>query len=147
MYPEGSPSHTEVMTANDGHQHRITVPIGNLRDEIWARQKTLATELLDPHSAELVAKTTRPFIQAITDAVSPRATFLRGKILLVGDALATFRPMTGQSTNQAARNAMDMREWLQGRITLEEWEEKSLEYARKTQQLGVERTKGFGLVE
>ena len=135
------------MTATDGHQHRITVPIGKIREQIWERQKTLAAELLDPYSAELVTKTTKPFIQAITDVVSPRATFLQGKILLVGDALATFRPMTGQSTNQAARNATDMRQWLEGRITLEEWENKSLDYARKTQELGVERAKGFGLAE
>lgn len=77
--------------------------------------------------------------------VSPRAAFLEGKVFLVGDELATFRPTTGQSTNQAARKAVDLCEVLEGRMGVEEWERKSLEYARATQALGVERVKGFGL--
>ena len=59
-------------------------------------------------------------MQALADVVSPRAAFLDEKVLLIGDALATFWPTTGQSTNQVARNAADMREWLEGNITLEE---------------------------
>ena len=145
MHPFDSPSYKEVMTANDGHQHRVTVPIGKVPEELWRRQKTRAVDVLDPFSAELVSKTTEPFIQALTDVIAPQATFLAGKVFLVGDALATFRPMTGQSTNQAARNAMDMREWLEGRMTLEEWERGSLQYARETRQLGVERARGFGI--
>lgn len=58
--------------------------------------------------------------------VSPRAAFLEGKVFLVGDELATFRPTTGQSTNQAARKAVDMCEVLEGRMGVEEWERKSL---------------------
>ena len=133
------------MTDSSNTYHRVTVPIGKVPELLWTRQKSIAQETLDPYSAELVMKTQVPFVQALTDVVSPRATFLDGKVLLVGDGLATFRPTTGQSTNQAARNALDMRDMLQGRMTLAEWEERSLEYARKTQQLGVERAKGFGL--
>lgn len=133
------------MTANDGRQHRVTVPIGKVQDKLWLRQKKKAFTLLDPHSAELVSKTTTPFVQALTDVIASRATFLSGKVVLVGDALATFRPMTGQSTNQAARNAMDMREWLMGRMTLEEWERRSLQYAMETRQLGARRAKDLGI--
>ena len=147
MYPENSEELKDVMTDNDSKRHRITLPVGKIRDEVWSHQKEIAKKVLDPYSAELVIKTKQPFLQALTDVVPTKASFMNGKVLLVGDALATFRPTTGQSTNQAARNAMDLREMLEGRIGLKEWEERSMEYAISTQRVGVERAKAFGLHE
>jgi hypothetical protein len=73
--------------------HRYTLPLGRLLPEHGADLKARAEELLAPCVAELIRKTAQPFIQAITDLVSPRAAFWEGKVLLAGDAFATLRPV------------------------------------------------------
>jgi 2-polyprenyl-6-methoxyphenol hydroxylase-like FAD-dependent oxidoreductase len=145
QYPEGSSELQHILTDKGGKVHRNTLPIGKIRAAAVDQQKALACELLAPCTAELVVKTEQPFIQAITDVISPRASFLDGKVLLVGDALATFRPMTGLGTNQAARQALSLLEVFRGRLTLEEWEEDSLEYAQATRTIGIERERLFRL--
>jgi 2-polyprenyl-6-methoxyphenol hydroxylase-like FAD-dependent oxidoreductase len=145
QYPEGSTELREIMTDKDGKEHRSTLPTGKMRDEVMDQQKTLARELLSPATAELVLKTKNAFIQAIADVISPRASFLDGRVLLVGDALATFRPMTGLGTNQAARQALSLFEVLAGRLSLEEWERDALEYAQATRALGIARERLFHL--
>jgi 2-polyprenyl-6-methoxyphenol hydroxylase-like FAD-dependent oxidoreductase len=127
------------MTDTSNKLHHFTLPIGTMRPEIWTRQKVLAEKLLAPSIAEVVTKVQRPFIQAITDLVSPKAAFFRGKVLLVGDALATLRPMAGLGTNQAAKNALDLVEVVEGRLGLEEWERRALAFAREARQLGLKR--------
>lgn len=134
------------MTDKDGKEHRSTVPIGKVRDGIMNQQRSLARELLSPATAELVIKTKNAFIQTVSDVISPRALFLDGRVLLVGDALATFRPMTGLGTNQAARQALSLFEVLAGRLSLERWERDALEYAQATRALGVARERLFDLV-
>jgi len=47
-------------------------------------------------------KSKNPFVQAITDVSSPRPLYMNDKVVLVGDALAGFRPHTVASTSQAA---------------------------------------------
>lgn len=44
--------------------------------------------------------------------------FFEGRILLVSEALVTFRSTTGFSTNQAARNAMELKRVLEGQSSL-----------------------------
>lgn len=63
----------------------------------------------------------------------------------MGDALATFRPMTGLGTNKAARQALSLFEVLAGRSTLERWERDALEYAQATRALGIARERLFHL--
>lgn len=90
----------------NGHRHRNTLPIGGVRDEIWFKQKALAREIPAPPFAELVSKTAQPFVATISETISLRASFLDGKVLVVGDALAGFRPHAALSTDQAALNAL-----------------------------------------
>ena len=130
--PAASPEFKNVMTDKSGQLHHSTLPIGAMRDEIWAEQKAYATKVLPAVFAELVHKTKQPFIQVITDISSPRASFFDGKLLLVGDALATFRPHAGASTNQAAKNALSLEKVMKAEMTLEQWETKALQYARLT---------------
>ena len=49
--------------------------------------------MLAPTLAEKIRKTEQPFIQAITDLVSPGAAFWGGRVLLAGDALAMLWPV------------------------------------------------------
>ena len=133
------------MTDCQSNYHRFFLPPGRMREQVWKRQKRLAQKLLDPHSAELIHKTEQPFIQAVTKAQSPRASFLDGKLLLVGDALAILRPLSGQGTNQAARSAFLLRRVIEGRMSIQEWEKSCLNYAQDAFRFGVDREKSAEL--
>jgi 2-polyprenyl-6-methoxyphenol hydroxylase-like FAD-dependent oxidoreductase len=142
-YKEDSPEHVNLMTDNDGKRHHITLPAGGVRDEVWARQKEYAREILPPQFAELVEKTEVPFIQAITDVIAPSAILDAGRVLLIGDALAGLRPHTAMSTSQAAFDAMQLAAAIdkvidgEGMKALREWEEKAVRYATDLQSHGV----------
>lgn len=144
-YREESPEHVELMTDKHGKRHHITLPPGGIAESVWERQKKFASDVLPPQFAELVDKTEVPFIQAITDVVSPAAVSPKdNRVLLIGDALAGFRPHTAASTNQAALDAMELAgaidQILQGADmgeVLKDWESSVLEYAHSMQQHGV----------
>ena len=136
------------MTDRNGHQHRNTLPIGGVRDEIWFKQKAVARETLAPPFAELVEKTSQPFVATISETISPRASFLNGKVLLVGDALASFRPHAALSTNQAALNALLLGKVMKGDMALSEWERAVLRYANvsagRSRAIGTYFQSGWG---
>ncbi|MCJ1394607.1 hypothetical protein MMC18_007487 [Xylographa bjoerkii] len=137
-YPQDSEEYRELMTDSDGHRHHTTLPAGKMRPEIWDQQKDYARRILPPQFAEIVQKTTQPFIQAITDVLSPRNSFFDGKVLLVGDAVAGFRPHTAASTSQAAFDALMLSELMSGEMDNDQWQEKTMNYARDMQRRGVE---------
>ena len=92
-YEEGSDEYLELMTDVDGKQHRFTVPTGGkMKQEVLDKAKRRAKSQLPPQFAELVEKTSYPFVQAITDLPPPDnvevGRLLNGKAVLVGDALA-----------------------------------------------------------
>ena len=145
QYTEGSSELQDILTDGEGHRHQSTIRSGKLQNKAIDEQKALARKLLPPCIADLVSKTKNTFIQAITDVISPQALFLDGRVLLVGDALATFRPMTGLGTNQAARQALSLLEVLAGRLSIKQWEAHALEYAQATRALGIERERLFHL--
>lgn len=126
------------MTDKDGVRHRITMPPGKMQPEVWERQRALAATYLPPQFAEIVRKTEKPFVQAVTDVISPTHTFLGDKVVLIGDALAGFRPHTVASTSQAAFDAMVLADWVDGKIGREEWTRETMGYARFMQRRGVE---------
>ena len=140
-YPPDSEDFISIMTDIHNVTHKYTLPAGLIRSEIWTAQKTMARKRLDTNSANLIGLTEQPFIQAITEVVCDRCLFLDGKVLLVGDAFSTFRPLSGQGTNQGAKGAMALKEVFEGKITLESWETLIKEYAKKTQAFGIEREK------
>ncbi|KAF1364495.1 FAD/NAD(P)-binding domain-containing protein [Lizonia empirigonia] len=145
-YKEESPGHVELITDKDGKRHHITLPPGGIQEGVWNRQKKIAREVLPPQFAELVERTEVPFIQAITDVVSPAAVLPSdSRVLLIGDALAGFRPHTAASTNPAAMDAMELAKAINEIVdgadseeTLKSWEEHVLEYAKSMQKHGVE---------
>ncbi|KAH0143140.1 hypothetical protein KCU67_g13708, partial [Aureobasidium melanogenum] len=109
-----------------------------MKVEVWAKQKQAAKDNLPPQFAELVNKTEHPFVQAITDNISPKNEFFDGKLLLVGDGLAGFRPHTAASTSQAAFDALTLGEWLEGTLDRDQYNRRVLQYAAETQRHGVE---------
>ena len=72
-YTEDSPEYVNLLTDIDGHKHRITMPMGKMRPEVWFAQKDYAKGLLPAPFAELVEKTAQPFVQCITDVSAPKA--------------------------------------------------------------------------
>ncbi|CAN8098320.1 unnamed protein product [Discula destructiva] len=62
------------------------MPPGMMSPDAWEKQKHIAKERLPPQFAELVCKTQQPFVQAVTDCLSPDNEYLEGKVLLVGYA-------------------------------------------------------------
>lgn len=144
-YAENSPEHIELMTDKDGKKHHVTLPPGGVASNIWMRQQDYAKEVLPPQFVELVEKTEVPFVQAITDAIAPSALLSGGRVLLLGDALANFRPHTAASTNQASMDAMTLAEAIEellegadGAEVLKEWERKVMQLARNVQRFGVQ---------
>jgi 2-polyprenyl-6-methoxyphenol hydroxylase-like FAD-dependent oxidoreductase len=141
--PEGTEEYEEVLTDSDGNHHRYTLPTGGkMRQDVWDRQKRTAAETLPPQFAELVQKTQKPFLQAITDVEPPaRGTkigrLLEGRAALLGDALAGFRPHTAASTSQAAFDASHLEQAFAGKISWDEYEQTVLEYATSWQKKGV----------
>ncbi|MDI1489523.1 MAG: hypothetical protein OHK93_008802 [Ramalina farinacea] len=138
-YPLDSEDFNNIMTDIHNVTHRYTLPAGLIRPEIWTAQKDTAKQRLDTNSANLIGLAEQPFIQAITEVVCDRCQFLDGKVLLVGDAFSTFRPLSGQGTNQGAKGAMALKEVFAGESTLGSWESSMKEYAEKTQAYGIER--------
>lgn len=126
------------LTDDDGKVHNVTIPVGKINGEVFKEAKEVAKEKLPPQFAELVCKTEMPFVQAVTDVVSPKHVFMDDKVILLGDALAGFRPHTAGSTGQAAFDAMALADMMDGKITLEEWAHKTMEHARHVQKRGVE---------
>lgn len=130
---EGSDAFREVFTDVHGKKHFSTIPRGKIQPEIWAKRRSFGGNLSVPFT-ELVEKTTDPFVSAIREFVAPKTVFHDGKLLLVGDAFALFRPHVAASTNQAAMQAIGLSAVFRGDGDgdLEAWERNSLGYARKT---------------
>ncbi|KAK4174292.1 hypothetical protein QBC36DRAFT_357850 [Triangularia setosa] len=136
-FPEGSPELDQILTDRNGRRHRITLPPGLTDPTAWNRQQEIARQKLPPQFAEVVCKAERPFVQAVTDVISPSNEFLDGKVILIGDALAGFRPHTVASTAQAAYDAMLYADFVAGKMSSEEWKRNTMGYARFIQHRGV----------
>ncbi|ORY02578.1 hypothetical protein BCR34DRAFT_627530 [Clohesyomyces aquaticus] len=127
---EPSAELAELMTDRDGVRHRITMPPGKTDPKAWEKQRQIAEERLPPQFAEIVRGTKKPFVQAITDVISPDNEFLGGKVVLIGDALAGFRPHTVASTSQAAFDAMILADMVAGKVSRKEWKRESMATGR-----------------
>lgn len=137
-FPEGSAELDEILTDRNGQRRRITMPPGMTDPGAWEKQRAIARERLPPQFAEVVCKAKKPFVQAVTDVISPEHEFLSGKVVLIGDALAGFRPHTVASTSQAAFDAMIFADYISGKVGREEWKRETMGYARYIQKRGVD---------
>lgn len=124
------------MTDSDGHHHHFTLPVGKVQARLVEKQKKYAAQVLSPQFAELVQATRTPFVQAITDVLSPEAKFMDGRLLLVGDAVAGFRPHTAASTNQAAYHALLLEKVFAGEMEMDDAQDAIMLYARHMSDAG-----------
>ena len=92
---------------------------------------------LQPQMAEMVEKSKEPFVQCITDVIAPKNLYMGDKVVLIGDALAGFRPHTVASTSQAAFDAMVLVEWLDGKLERSGFVKQTMQFARAIQDMGV----------
>jgi 2-polyprenyl-6-methoxyphenol hydroxylase-like FAD-dependent oxidoreductase len=136
-FPEDSPEFEELLTDVEGVRHRITLPPGKMQPSVWDKQIEVARTRMPPQFAEIIAKTKHPFVQAITDVISPENSFMNGNVLLIGDALAGFRPHPAASTSQAAYDTMALADLVSGKITHDHFVEKTMQFARFVQDRGV----------
>lgn len=118
------------MTDKDGRRRRITIPPGMIDPSAWQMVKSKAINTLPPQMAEMAEKSTTPFVQCITDCISPKNLYMGDKVVFIGDALAGFRPHTVASTSQAAFDALKLAEWLDGTIDRSEFVREVMQYAR-----------------
>ena len=114
----------------------------SVQSQVWDRQIQRAAEILPPQFAEIVSKTDKPFVQAITDVKPPSrdtkvGRLLNGQAALVGDALAGFRPHTAASTSQAAFDALLLERVFAGELSWDEYEAQVLSFAQAWQTRGV----------
>jgi len=103
--------------------------MGKMRAGIWQKQKAYAAQVMTPCFLELVNQTTLPFVSTIRDRSSSRASFLDGRVLLVGEALTLMRPHTGMSFNHSAVNCLTLQKVLRDQLTLRAWESEVLQWA------------------
>ena len=136
-FPEGEPELEQIMTDKDGRRRRLTIPPGMISWDAWEMLKKKGEARLPPQMAEMAQKTKEPFVQCITDVIASRNVFMGDKVVLIGDALAGFRPHTVASTSQAAFNVMTLVEWLDGVIERGEFVKRVMQYAREIQSRGV----------
>jgi 2-polyprenyl-6-methoxyphenol hydroxylase-like FAD-dependent oxidoreductase len=98
------------LTGRDGQRHHASVAPGELSEQSLAYLHRAALDGLPRTLSRLVAATDAPFLQAISDALSP--SFAKGRIALVGDAACTLRPHTGSGTSKSADDAVSLAEAL-----------------------------------
>ncbi|EMD01293.1 hypothetical protein BAUCODRAFT_136005 [Baudoinia panamericana UAMH 10762] len=137
-FPEASPELETLMTDKDGRRRHITIPPGMIAREAWEMVKKMGHARLPPQMAEMAEKTTAPFVQCITDVIAPKNLYMGDKVVLIGDALAGFRPHTVASTSQAAFDSMILAEWLDGKVSRTEFVRQTMQFARGIQRMGVE---------
>ena len=125
------------MTDKDGRRRKITIPPGMITWDAWELLKSTADDKLPPQMAEMAHKSRNPFVQCITDVISPKNLYMGDKIVLIGDALAGFRPHTVASTSQAAFDVMGLAEWLDGTISRDQYVKQTMQFARLIQSRGV----------
>lgn len=136
-FPEDSAELDEILTDKNGQRHRITMPPGMMDPKAWDKQKQIARDRLPPQFAEIVCGTKQPFVQAITDVISPQNSAHDDRVVLIGDALAGFRPHTVASTSQACFDAMTYADFISGKVSREQWKKQTIGFARFVQDRGV----------
>lgn len=131
--PKTSPAFKTNLTGVEGHVHQNYVPVGQASPSVWTGQLETASKILNPPFAELVAKTAASgvAISVIHEYASPKALFHDNKVLLVGDALALFRPHAALSFNQAAKDCLLLEDVMRKKIDLRAWEKGVVAYGRR----------------
>ena len=93
-----------LMTDADGNYYPQGIAPNKVAWQHVAGARQAARELLAPQFAEILEKTSQPFLQPIYDCASPSMIFNR--VALMGDAAFVARPHVGMGVTKAAEDAM-----------------------------------------
>lgn len=81
--------------------------------------------------ADLVSATTSSFVTQVSDVLGSQARFWKGHVVLVGDALATYRPHAGRATDQAASHCLGLVKVWRGNDSMAKWEVEACANAKR----------------
>ena len=81
----------EALMDVNGEQRTFAVPFGQLRPQVVEDMRERASELLAPQFSEVIRKSEKTSLYVVTDVIATQTSFLGGKVLLVGDAVAGAR--------------------------------------------------------
>jgi len=94
----------ELLTDDDGRYYPTGIPPSKVSGKHIANMRHVAHEILAPQYAEILEKTTSPFLQPIYDVRSEEIIF--GRIALMGDAAFVARPHVGMGVTKAGDEAI-----------------------------------------
>ena len=107
----------QSLTDRNGRTHPTSLPAGSISDERANELRDLAREFMPRFVADAIARTERPFIQAIFDLHAP--DYRRGNILLLGDASSVARPHAAAGATKALYSAIALAESLKSQRSLD----------------------------
>jgi 2-polyprenyl-6-methoxyphenol hydroxylase-like FAD-dependent oxidoreductase len=123
----------ELCTDADGREYGISIPPPLIRAHFVTELKARAAELFAPDLAAVIARTTQPFLQPITDLLAPRLVI--GRVALVGDAGSVARPHVAAGATKAALDAACLVDLLAESddidVALERYERRQREFGEK----------------
>lgn len=130
--PGGRPL-ADLLTDRSGRQRDVSLPPGAVRDEFLAELRATAISDLPPALAEVVVKSSSPFLQVMIDVEVPQMAF--GRVCLVGDAAFSVRPHAAAATAKGAADVWALAEALADAggdvpLALRRWEPPQLELGR-----------------
>lgn len=130
--PGASAELAAVLTDASGVRHGNMMSAGQVRREVWQRHLAAALPRMAAPFAELLAATARPFVTKVNDALCEAApVFGAGRVVLVGDALAAFRPHLAVATEQAARHCLALGRVWRGEIGVGQWGREARAYGKR----------------
>ncbi|CAM3698329.1 FAD binding domain-containing protein [Polynucleobacter antarcticus] len=100
-----------LLTDADGKYFPLGIPPLKVSWKHIASMREQARKLLAPQYAEIIEKTSSPFLQAIYDVRSEQIVF--GRIALMGDAAFVGRPHVGMGVTKAGDEAMAIAKHIQ----------------------------------
>ena len=95
-----------LLTDAQGMCYPLGIPPNKVAVHHVTAVRQAARELLAPQFAEVLEKTTQPFLQPIYDCSSTKIAF--GRVALMGDAAFVARPHVGMGVTKAAEDAMTL---------------------------------------
>ncbi|KAF3766876.1 FAD binding domain protein [Cryphonectria parasitica EP155] len=128
---EGSPEEEAIFTDIHGRRAQRTIPQGLANPIVWETRRSALVQRMIPPFAELLTKSPTPFVTKIFEALGSQASFCEGHVILVGDALASYRPNIGRATDQAAAHCLTLAEVLQGKKSVEAWDRETCREAKR----------------
>ncbi|KAI0516706.1 FAD binding domain protein [Xylaria bambusicola] len=126
---DSSAEMNDVFSDINRKHHRKTVPVGLVRLGIWEKVRG-PIQIAEPF-AEVLAKVKSPFVTNINDSIRGCAYFYDDKVVLVGDAFASFRPHVAAATEQCAYHSNSLERVYVGQKTHETSEDDVRRYARQ----------------